>query len=359
MGPGINTWDLAVMRDMMVVSSLRGTDSTGILQGKVSTWVGRTDLSYTIEKGAHDVHYFQWYHSRSADGNKRILKNLQDNFFCAHLRAATKGAVTDENSHPFEFENLIGMHNGTLRDSKYMDHEKTDSELLFKDINERGLKTVLEELDPDSAYAIVMFDKKNNTLNFVRNDQRTLFFGVHESRGTIYWASEAWMIREMCARNTEKLFKDDIYYFKPHTIYTIHPEEVKAKGWNDFETVKLTPPKKKKYTGPSVIYKNTSVFGEHDGYGGFRGFSKKEDKKDVKLLTPPRRNSNLSAVKPVFNSTTRIPTYHCCACQRRLNLLESFYATKLNRAGNVMICEECDQKIEDIKAPEKTEVILN
>ena len=345
-GPGINSFDLDIVREMLIVATLRGTDSTGILQGKSTNWFDKQEVDYVIEKAASDASYFKWFHLHSKDGNKRILNSVQDNFIACHVRAATKGRVTDENAHPFEFDRLIGMHNGTLRDQKYHHETKTDSEMMIKDMDVRGIVPVLRELDPASAYAMILFDKEKGTLSFVRNDQRTLFFGVHATRHVIYWASEEWMIREICRRNTEKLLKDDIYYFEPHKLYTIHPKDIVSKQPMPFETEKFTPNKKKE------VHTNVNGFGTR-----FQG--------QQQLLSGPKNFVSIPKVKDrnpgnkiLFNSRTKIPTYYCCACQRKLSLVDVHYGTKLNASGTTVICEECDGDFAMIKRDQE-EVIIN
>lgn len=337
LGPGINSWDLSVVKDLLTVSTLRGEDGTGVLQGKAENWFGVQRIDYVIEKMAAQALYYKWYHARAKEGNRRILSNISDNFVCCHVRAATKGYVTDDNAHPFEFEKLVGMHNGTLRDKKYEDKDKTDSELMFKDMDERGIIPVLEQLDPWSAYACVIFSKEDGTISFVRNDQRTLYYSVHETRAVMYWASEIWMLKEMAARNTEKLYKDkdgnDVFYFKPNILYTLHPQELKAKDAFPFTTKSFKP----------------RSFPNMRGKGGAR-FQQQEQL----FLPNPREVSNQNqkkvqtvnlmpiSGKPRFNSKTKIPVVHCCACQKEMKLIDVFYATKLNSSGTTVVCQDCD-----------------
>lgn len=347
MGPGINSWDLDIIRDLLTVSTLRGTDSTGVLQGKSESWFGGSRVDYVIEKSASDALYFKWFHSRAQDGNRRILNSAMDNFIACHVRHGTKGAISDENAHPFEFENIIGMHNGTLRDHKYDDKEKTDSELLLKDIDQRGIANVLREVDPWGAYALVVFDKNTGEFSFVRNDQRPLYYAVHDSRAVLYWASEAWMLREMMARNTEKMYKE-VFYFKPHIIYSVHPQDIKAKKPMPFEQEE---------------YKPRTLQTNHQGKGRFQQQQMLLAPPQVSVLHhTPRKTPGVKITnheRLTINSKTKIPTVYCCGCQKKMNLVDVFYATKLNNTGTTVICNECDNDYSQVFKSGKDEVIIN
>jgi hypothetical protein len=84
---------------------------------------------------------------------ERIIKNtgeLQSGFtpqFCGakqaaiHTRHATKGDITSENSHPWQFGDLIGMHNGVIDnhvelDRRYGRNFPVDSQHIFQHIIE-------------------------------------------------------------------------------------------------------------------------------------------------------------------------------------------------------------------------------
>ena len=70
-------------------------------------------------------------------------------------------------------DNLIGMHNGTI--TSYMDKEKefgTDSECIYYHLNQESLEDTLNRIQGYSdAYCLIWTDRRDNTLNFVRNDR--------------------------------------------------------------------------------------------------------------------------------------------------------------------------------------------
>jgi hypothetical protein len=224
-GGGILAVDLKVLEELTRVSTLRGTDATGIFQGRFSKSVKET---YLIEKAPWEANHFFGYHN-SSQGNKLLLNSSADNVFIGHVRDATRGALDETNCQPFQFGNVIGVHNGTLKDWKYQDNTKdglSDSYLLYEDIAVRGVKAVVEELDPDSAYTLVFFDMNKKKLCFVRSGHRPLYAAKHSNRAVFYWASEMEMLEWVLKRH--HIDYEEPVTFKPHRIYWVDPNSVKT-----------------------------------------------------------------------------------------------------------------------------------
>lgn len=118
-----------------------------------------------------------------------------------HNRWATVGKVNRLNAHPFETENLIGVHNGTLKnkhaipDSQFYD---TDSEALYNNIDFEGLEKAMSIVR--GAWALAYYNKEDHSMNFLRNAERPLFIGTNEENDCIIWASELWMIQVAASR---------------------------------------------------------------------------------------------------------------------------------------------------------------
>src|SRR5690554_6192202 len=123
-----------------------------------------------------------------------------------HNRYATKGRINNINAHPFEFENVVGAHNGTIRGQhRLTDNSKfeVDSENIFHSIQNEGLDETLSKLD--GAYALSYWDNREECLVLLRNDERDLYYALTEDEKTLFWASEAWMIVVAADRNKVKL----------------------------------------------------------------------------------------------------------------------------------------------------------
>src|SRR3546814_3056993 len=93
-----------------------------------------------------------------------------------HNRAATKGAVNQENAHPFNHGDIVGCHNGTLYNVTNLDDHKdfkVDSENIFYDMSRNGAKATIAKLQ--GAFALCWYDESNRTVNLVRNSQRPMY----------------------------------------------------------------------------------------------------------------------------------------------------------------------------------------
>ena len=121
-----------------------------------------------------------------------------------HNRYKTQGEVNVDNAHPFEFDNLIGAHNGTLVMNSlkelngYGVHD-VDSKIIFNHLSDTGnLQEVWDKAN--GAMALTWWDKQTNTLKIVRNGQRTLFYCYSHGGTTMFWASEGWMLQVALTR---------------------------------------------------------------------------------------------------------------------------------------------------------------
>lgn len=186
-GAGINRWDSSILDQLGTVSVLRGVDGTGVYSANTN----RINKTQRLVKLAEDYTYWKYWNEHKVPIKDRVdFDNLQNNLFIGHTRAATLGGISHENSHPFDFSNIVGAHNGTLTLPKYIEKDQVDSYLMFKDISQRGLKPVLAELSDKCAYAISMLDKVTGKLWFALNGKRSLSFAVNKKRSVLYWASE-------------------------------------------------------------------------------------------------------------------------------------------------------------------------
>jgi predicted glutamine amidotransferase len=209
-----------VFSNLLIVDSLRGMHSTGA--AGVSRYTGDVKLAKQ-PGGPSNLMTSAEYKDVLMAGSKVLL---------GHNRYATVGGHTIENAHPFLFENVVGAHNGTLDVSdrqKLYNYDKygTDSEALFSHINEFGLRSAIDQItDWSSAYALTWYDRKNATINFLRNDKRPLYYCYSDDRCTLFWASERLFIEFAAAQAKVKMSneyfqvpKDEHYYWEiPKTI---------------------------------------------------------------------------------------------------------------------------------------------
>lgn len=176
-------------KQLLILDSLRGEDSTGI------AFIHRDD-EVTLAKEVGDPYYV--LNSRKAiNGFKRANAVI-----IGHNRFATTGKVNRANSHPFEVGEIIGAHNGTLKNRFSLPDAKdfdTDSECLYAWIEKDGVAKAIGGIE--GAWALVWYDKRNESINFLRNAERPLFIATSKDKKTIFWASEKWMLSVVAQRN--------------------------------------------------------------------------------------------------------------------------------------------------------------
>lgn len=213
-GQGQIMQDFDLFEEMIYASALRGHHSTGIM-------VAGNKKSPVITKRIGSAWPFLREEGKNQDS---LMRTFGMNVRFAHCRSATVGDINIKNAHPFRTPNLIGMHNGTLVDYKYLKKDVTDSELLFQDMEEKGIVETLRELSPKSAYAIAVYDRRDKCVYLARNTQRELAIALNKTFGMMYFMSEFPMLFALTKRNHE----DCSYaYVNPGQIMKIDPMKVK------------------------------------------------------------------------------------------------------------------------------------
>lgn len=195
-------------QDALIVDTVRGADSTGL----AAVGYSNMDTVTTIKEAVAGPTF--------VDFNKvtTLLNNMDKQaVVMGHNRAATKGAINAFNAHPFTYGNITLCHNGTLRTRNGVDsYLPVDSEAICKAFYEKGALPTLELLQ--GAYALQWYDSKEHTYNLARNDERPLNFAFNKEKDICFVASEAWMIRILCAKHGFDLWKNDVWELNPGYI---------------------------------------------------------------------------------------------------------------------------------------------
>lgn len=188
---GFTSRDKDVFSQMLFADTLRGDDATGTMLVDNN---GNLDL-------AKEATTAPWFQGTSEYRDLEVKAVRNGAAWVGHNRKATRGEIKDENAHPFVVDNrIVLVHNGTL----YGDHTKianteVDSHAIAHLIHQKedNVEAALSELN--GAYALIWYDVKNRELNFVRNDDRPLYY--IETNSAWYWASEAGMLAWIMNRN--------------------------------------------------------------------------------------------------------------------------------------------------------------
>ena len=175
-------------KDALYVDALRGMHSTGVLS---------LNTLYTPRVVKRAMTPADFLDLKKAEN----LFKGQHRVLLGHNRHATKGAINNNNAHPFTHGHITLVHNGSLnvfRTLKGSEQFDVDSEAIAYSISVEGVAETVKLLN--GAYSLVWWDANTKTMNFIRNDERPMhiaFFG--EEKGAVF-ASEPWMITELADR---------------------------------------------------------------------------------------------------------------------------------------------------------------
>ena len=203
--------DRTFFKQALYVDALRGKDSTGVfaIDGKTEKL---SIVKYAVEAGDFI----------STQAFKEFEKAVSNPFtlMVGHNRAATKGAVTARNAHPFRHNHITMVHNGSLWFHDNLnrgDDFNVDSEAICYSLATMGTIDTLESLC--GAYALVWHDSKKDKLFFARNKDRPLTVAISEDKKSIYWASEMGMLQFLL--NRAGIVNTEFYDVTPEILFEV------------------------------------------------------------------------------------------------------------------------------------------
>lgn len=261
----INGTHEKALKVLLVLDSLRGEDSTG------AAFVQRNTGNVTVAKQLGDP--FNLFN------DNKFTQNLSkvNRAIIGHNRYATVGGVSRSTAHPFDFDSLVGVHNGTLASKwKLEDHldYKVDSQALYHGFEKNGVRDTIDRLGADgNAWSLVWWNKGEESLNFLRNKHRPMFMCRTKDTNVLFWASEPWMLSAALGRfNIEH---GPVFETEEDTHYSVY---IDNRGMMD--KPKLARMAAPVYIPPPVTYHNVK----------------------------PQNLNNVG--KPVENNVVRLPSAH-------------------------------------------------
>jgi len=204
---GFDQGQINCFNQLLQLDTIRGKDSTGVFA------VDKTSGAVVLAKAAKNGFDF------IADDKYDLYAEFmyqKANVAFGHNRAATRGATTDQNAHPFHEGNIVLLHNGTL--TTYFDLKKgrdditVDSHAIAYALSQRPWEEVIPEVD--GAFVLVWIDMATNKLHIATNGERPLFYAT-DKEGSVYFASEFGLLFAAMNRNSITPVPDEnkLHYF--------------------------------------------------------------------------------------------------------------------------------------------------
>lgn len=214
----LETKDEAAFKMLLLLDTTRGLHSTGMA-------AVRDNKAKEIFVAKAVGNPFELFDTKPFE---KAMNAFQSKVFIGHNRFATKGEHTRFNAHPFHYGDIVGAHNGTLQSQydleKALDEQfKVDSQALIAGIDKFGIKETLGMCR--GAWALTFYDQANDTMHFIKNKERPLWWAWSEDKKKMYWASEWWMLQTLEHSNGVKFWHNKKGYayfpFEDDTLYTL------------------------------------------------------------------------------------------------------------------------------------------
>lgn len=223
MAGSISAKEEKMFRDMLICNAIRGLDSAGV------AFVGVQPSATAVTEKVTGSSQNLWEWGMSDLMTQRGIAKQRQKVMIGHNRAATYGLVNDENAHPFNFDHITGVHNGSLTHwtdlEGYADFD-VDSMAIFKTIADKGIDHCWKNFY--GAAALVWWDESDDSLNLIHNSQRPLFVAWSEDEKTIFWSSEDWIIDGLADKHGVKLREDtednpNLFELKDDVLHKFKP----------------------------------------------------------------------------------------------------------------------------------------
>jgi predicted glutamine amidotransferase len=235
---GTGFTDSKIMRDMVTANSVRGYDGTGIFFLKAKDGYDKKDKQERL------FYYKDQVTGTGLLSNQREWDDMAGDcrFVVGHNRAATLGKVNKENTHPFSYEHVIGVHNGTVIGWE----DILAGHIKEADMDSSAIYEALNNTDPDpaevgkllgslevGAYALVWYDSRIKMLRFARNGDRPLYIANTE-HGFIF-GSELRMLEWIATRRKIRLH--NAFSIDTHTVLDVPVEGGAASSYNYYADI--------------------------------------------------------------------------------------------------------------------------
>lgn len=273
----------AAFKELLIIDQLRGNHSTGIAA------INRTTPVPKIVKalGTPDALMSMKQFDQAFAGMNRA--------FIGHNRYATVGQISVHTAHPFNFNHITGVHNGTLRNYATLDGHgdyEVDSQVLYNHIAQHGLTDAVSKFN--GAAALTFWNAETREVTLYRNSERPLFIVYAEDKRQAFVASEDWMLYGVLAR--KKIAHGEAVEIPENNSVTFHIPD-NHHGELPKPQLRFHPPK------PAPIY--TGYVGYSGGQGSYVTTSSQSTTRPVLSVVGGSESKKDSAVNSGANGSSK------------------------------------------------------
>ena len=227
----------------------RGKDSTGIA---IISSKGKFTYK-TILSSDKAVLTQEW--------QDKIVNNINNDAISiiGHTRAATTGAVTTRNAHPFSYGSIIGAHNGIIDNwdevKGHKDKMQVDSEIIFSRLSRMSYKDALEGLI--GYYAVSFVDHNYRKFYLAKEEQAPLRLSYWKKAKTLFYGSTDTILKNGLQKSGLNL---STYDAPDNRIMKFFPEKFDNKPFYTEE--KIVP--QERFVGVNSVWNNNSYASYYD-----------------------------------------------------------------------------------------------
>lgn len=223
------TWKAEkALNNLLFANTVRGDDATGM-------FMVEDDGTTSVMKEALPAPWVMGGKEHTEIMRKAFQRGR---FVVGHNRKATVGKCDDDTAHPFIInDEFVLVHNGTLTGYKHLFPEGfSDSHTIAHVLHKTDFTDDAKLNDAfwkfNGAYALVFYDRRNETLYLTRNSQRPLHVAFVDHNGW-FFASEKEMLMWVLERNDLKV--KESFELEVNKLYSITLDE------NKFTTKDIKP----------------------------------------------------------------------------------------------------------------------
>jgi len=194
----------------MYVGAIRGQDATGLFA------VARKTGACVGLKKAVEGHEFV-----NLNNVDRLLFDVEDySVVVAHNRKGTLGGTDTAAAHPFKYEAITLVHNGTIQGHRVLSTASrgatVDSDGIARALATKPAIEVLESIQ--GAFTLVWHDSRDGTVNIAKNKDRPLALSYITGNNGLLMTSEAGMLRWLAGKYGIEL--QQVVEPKPFVLYS-------------------------------------------------------------------------------------------------------------------------------------------